>query len=71
MPSSGARSGTKPSRSERGAGRGKTGDAVYQLRCGHDSPMGEPVITKAGGDRLWFCPEGCGLQERKHLPRAK
>ena len=60
MPSSGARSGTKPSRTGRGAGDGSVGPTL--LRCGHETHK-PPLVT--GAKTLWSCPEGCGLQRRK------
>lgn len=60
MPSSGARSGTRPSRSERGAGDGKVG--ATPLACGHET-HGGPLVT--GAKTLYSCPEGCGLVRRK------
>ena len=44
MPSSGARSGTKPSRSERGAGSGRVGATA--LACGHET-HDAPVVMAA------------------------
>ena len=62
MPSSGASSGTQPSRSSRGAGDGSpTG---LELKCGHRTDD-EPVVVYPGGRKLWRCPEGCGLVKKK------
>lgn len=58
MPSSGARSGTKPGRGGRGGGDGKVGPT--KLSCGHETHVG-PVVVKADGTGLFSCPEGCGL----------
>jgi hypothetical protein len=53
MPSSGARSGTIPSRSNRGAGNGHVG--VRHLTCGHLSP-GQPLLRPPGtGHPLYWC----------------
>lgn len=60
-PNSGARSGTKPSRRERGAGDGRL-LAPVKLACGHEGPA-EPVAVFPGGRRMYACPKGCGLQK--------
>lgn len=60
MPTSGARSGTQPSRSDRGAGTGRIGPLT--LRCGHHTHDDEPVVVYPSGRRLYRCPNGCGLQ---------
>lgn len=62
MPSSGARSGTNPSRSGRGAGDGRIGGR--ELKCGHRTEE-EPVTVFPGGRKLYRCPEGCGLVKPK------
>lgn len=62
MPSSGARSGTSPSRSERGAGDGRVGGRP--LLCGHVTHAADPVAG-SGRRSLWRCPEGCGLYKQK------
>jgi hypothetical protein len=62
MPSSGARSGTKPGRGSRGAGSGAVGPTL--LSCGH-STQAEPLARRANGTSLYSCPEGCGLVKRK------
>jgi len=62
MPSSGARSGTKPSRSTRGAGDGSI--SGKPLKCGHFTDD-EPVVFYPGGRKLFRCPEGCGLVKGK------
>lgn len=62
MPSSGARSGTNPSRSERGAGTG--GPAAVKLKCGHET-YDEYIVKYPGGQTVYRCPEGCGLVKRK------
>jgi hypothetical protein len=63
MPSSGARSGTAPSRSERGAGTGSLGS--YRLTCGHPATGSEAVVaTPNAMDSLWRCSQGCGLMKR-------
>jgi hypothetical protein len=59
-PSSGARSGTNPSRSERGAGDGRVGST--KLRCGHETDE-PPVVT--GQKTLYRCPEGCGFVKKR------
>lgn len=54
MPSSGAKSGTRPSRNDgRGSGNGAIA-AKVELRCGH-AAQGEPMARKAGRD-IWWCP---------------
>lgn len=65
MPSSGARSGTKPSRSTRGAGSGATGGTT--LACGHTDHR-PPVAIYPSGRTLHRCPTGCGLQDRRSQP---
>jgi hypothetical protein len=62
MPSSGARSGTRPGRGSRGAGSGEVGPT--RLSCGH-STHGAPLARRANGTDLYSCPEGCGLVKRK------
>ncbi|RDI73283.1 hypothetical protein Gocc_2883 [Gaiella occulta] len=59
MPSSGARSGTTPSRAARGAGTGTVGP--LPLACGHATHTPEPVVVFPGGRKLYQCPGGCGL----------
>jgi len=62
-PSSGARSGTVPSRSQRGAGDGRMSTTTHKLSCGHQT-FEAPV--SAGPSGKWYrCPEGCGLQKQK------
>jgi hypothetical protein len=63
MPSSGARSGTQPGRSGRGAGSGEVGPTL--LSCGHTT-QAEPLARRPNGTRLYSCPEGCGLVKRKN-----
>ena len=65
MPSSGARSGTKPSRAGRGAGTGRMGPT--KLECGHET-WEQGVARFASGSRLYRCPEGCGLVEAQRRP---
>ncbi len=63
MPSSGARSGTTPSR-PRPAGSGRVGKRV--LTCGHEA-RGNPQICRPGAgnrDRYW-CPSCCGFKGLK------
>lgn len=56
MPSSGARSGTRPSRNDgRGAGDGRVG-ARRSLVCGHGIPMEQIPIMLGGGSRWYSCP---------------
>jgi hypothetical protein len=62
MPSSGARSGTRPSRRSRGAGDGKIGPNTVTLSCGHTT--NRPPLT-SGAKTLYSCPEGCGLKAAK------
>lgn len=62
MPSSGARSGTRPSRNDRGAGDG--GTSGVQLKCGHVT-FDEYIVKYPGGQTVYRCPEGCGLVKRK------
>lgn len=62
MPSSGARSGTRPSRAGRGGGRGDVG--ATPLACSHETHLG-PVARGQGSLRLYLCPQGCGLVRRK------
>lgn len=64
MPSSGARSGTRPSRSERGAGDGSI-PINPKLVCGHEAESRFAVATYPSGKQIFRCREGCGLQERK------
>lgn len=62
-PASGARSGTQPSRSERGAGTGQLGS--YRLTCGHAAQGAEAVVAASRPlDSLWQCSQGCGLVKR-------
>lgn len=63
-PASGARSGTRPSRSERGAGDGKVGGTP--LKCGHESHGYALVVHPDTRKNLYGCPKGCGLQRRKY-----
>jgi hypothetical protein len=51
MPSSGARSGTRPSRSERGAGTGRVGPTL--LACDHPAPS-RPSYHR-GGRAFYWC----------------
>lgn len=62
-PSSGARSGTKPSRSDRRGGSGRVGPIL--LKCGHETHALEPVAIFPDRRKLYSCPNGCGLQEPK------
>jgi hypothetical protein len=64
MPSSGARSGTKPSRSGRGAGDGRVAILV-PLVCGHDMPAEKTPIATSRTDRFYVCSSGCGVQKAK------
>lgn len=57
MPSSGARSGTRPSRSSRGAGDGSISPGIA-LACGHTA-SGAPVVAFATGRKLYRC-DTCG-----------
>lgn len=66
MPSSGARSGTRPSRNDRGAGVGDLPRTVL-LACGHET-FASPVIT--GTVTKYACPDGCGLV-KKSTRKAK
>lgn len=61
MPSSGARSGTRPSRRERGAGDGRVGPT--RMRCGCELNSPEEVSRYPGGKRIYRCPEH-GLVEK-------
>lgn len=63
MPSSGARAGTAPSRSERGAGDGRVGPRF--LTCGHVA-LGEPSFRRAGQNGLnrYWCSD-CGCFRRR------
>lgn len=65
MPSTGARSGTKPNRSHRGAGDGRVDGSP--LTCGHSTDE-EPVM-RGTGYAIYLCPRGCGLVKR--APRAR
>jgi len=56
MPSSGARSGTPPSRAGRGAGTGKIEETIL-LKCGHQAEA-EPVIVYPLNSRRYWC-EAC------------
>lgn len=58
MPSSGARSGTEPSRATRGAGTG-TISGPTRLRCGHGTYL-QPVATRSRVE-YFDCPAGCGI----------
>lgn len=62
MPSSGARSGTRPSRSERGAGTGAP--EGRELACGHKT-FDEHISSAPNGGKRWRCPEGCGIVRAK------
>ena len=64
MPSSGARSGTSPSRAERGAGSGALSGWLV-LACGHRvASDATPAVVFADRRKLYHCPElGCGLEE--------
>jgi len=62
VPSSGARSGTKPNRPS-AAGDGSIGRGV-ELKCGHVAD-GEEITRYPGGRRVYRCPEGCGLIDAK------
>lgn len=62
MPSSGARSGTRPSRNDRGAGDGRSSQVA--LKCGHGTYM-EPVWVSPDGTKTYRCPDGCGLVKGK------
>ena len=63
-PSSGARSGTKPSRSGRGAGDGSVAREIL-LVCGHRIAPVEPVVSGPHG-KLYRCDvPACGLQKPK------
>lgn len=62
-PSSGARSGTVPSRSSRGAGTGALTGPI-KLKCGHSTYL-FPVATRQGKVELFDCPAGCGIVKRK------
>lgn len=57
MPASGARSGTQPSRSERGAGDGRV-VATTKLACGHVTSG--PIVTRYPGGRTQYRCEACG-----------
>lgn len=64
MPSSGARSGTRPNRVTRG-GNGRVGG--LELRCGHSTHQAEPTVRQFDLRKaLYTCPAGCGLQRRKN-----
>lgn len=67
MPASGARSGTRPSRADRGAGTGRIGPTP--LACGHHTHALEPV-TRIGRRPVYHCPHGCGLQDTAPRKRA-
>ena len=56
MPSSGARSGTRPSRLIRGAGDGRV-MRRRSLRCGHSVDAEAQPVAVAGGRRWYSCPE--------------
>jgi hypothetical protein len=57
MPASGARSGTQPGRSERGAGNGAP-EKAYLLECGHETPG--PAMVRFQDGRQRFACEQCG-----------
>lgn len=62
MATSGARSGTRPGRGNRGAGSGTVGPTA--LGCGHETHL-EAAVTKRGPiGQLYLCPHGCGLVKR-------
>jgi hypothetical protein len=67
MPSSGARSGTKPSRNDRGQGDGTVG--ATDLACGH-ATHDEHIVSGPSG-KLWRCPEGCGLVRNASAPTKR
>lgn len=68
-PSSGARSGTKPSRTGRGAGNGRVA-VLVPLKCGHAIPANvTPMASTHNGRRMYVCPEGCSLQWEKTTSR--
>lgn len=60
MPSSGARSGTKPNR-PKAAGDGRV-SRDRTLVCGHTTPAA-PAVT--GSKTLYLCHYGCGFKEAK------
>jgi hypothetical protein len=62
MPASGARSGTRPSRSSRGAGDGRVG-AKRSLECGHGAPV-EQLPIMVGGGKSWYSCPACGAVSR-------
>lgn len=64
MPSSGARSGTKPSRNDRGAGDGRL-EGRRSLACGHGCPSGQLPIMVGNGKTFYVCPDGCGVVRAK------
>jgi hypothetical protein len=64
VPSSGARSGTKPNRPG-ASGNGRVGP--IRLTCGHETHAAAPVVTAPRVvDSLWQCPNGCGLVKRRY-----
>jgi hypothetical protein len=65
VPSSGARSGTHPSRTARGAGDGTPAWRAVSLACGHET-SGEP-LAQVGAKRIYVCPEGCGISRGRGI----
>ena len=61
MPSSGARSGTIPSRAARGAGNGRI--TLAKLTCGHLSPP-VPAFRAAGRHPMFWCDD-CATYRRR------
>jgi len=61
-PSSGARSGTSPGRTDRGAGTGRIGPTI--LSCGH-AANAEPLARSSSGRKLYYCLECCGLKGKR------
>ncbi len=57
MPSSGARSGTPPSRNDRGAGRGGMDPGPPMLRCGHQADSVDPVVVFPAQKKRYWCEE--------------
>ena len=66
MPSSGARSGTKPKRPTRG-GDGKVGG--YLLACGHEVDYLEEVAVFPGRRILYRCSKCNSMQEQEKRKR--
>ena len=62
MPSSGARAGTIPSRTSRGAGSGRI--TLAKLTCGHLAPP-VPAYRPAGGGHAKFWCDDCGTYRRR------